>query len=208
MFRCFLIAVLLIAQTAVRAQTGIKYNQTDSLGRRTGQWVEKPGGGMGDDVAAEWGSYVEGRKVGAWYRYDREARVISIENFRAGVRHGEAKYFEDGVLSASGTYLGLRTQYKFDTVWVTDPITDVVSRRIIATDQGSLRDGTWRYYDPRTGRLTRVLKYVLDEVVDRRDMAIAPADSAWYRKQEQLLAPNQKRQYRLPRGRDGFSLTK
>src|SRR5690606_30255554 len=116
------------------------------------------------------------RKIGPWYRFDGDARVTAIENFRRGVRDGEAKYFENGALVTSGSFRGLNPDQKFDTIWVPDPIKDIEIKRVIPTERGSVRHGTWRYYDPRSGRLVREVEYVLDEVVDKKEFGIAPAD--------------------------------
>jgi hypothetical protein len=206
MFRILLIAVLLVCPLWGHAQSATVYNQNDSLGRRTGQWIDRFPARMGEDAYAEWGRYDQGRKIGPWYRFDGDARVVSIENFRRGVRDGEAKYFENGNLVTSGTFRGLNPDQKYDTIWVLDPVKDIEIQRVITTERGSVRDGTWRYYDGRSGRMIREVEFVLDEAVEKREFAIAPVDSAWYKKREAAMPHNQKRQYRLPRGRDSHSL--
>lgn len=199
-------ALFLFCSTQAIGQSGTIYNQQDSSGRKTGQWINRYPARMGEDAYAEWGSYTQDRKVGPWYRFDGDARVVSIENFRRGVRHGEAKYFESGALVTTGTFRGLNPDQKYDTIWVLDPGKDIEIQRVISTEQGSVRDGTWRYYDPRSGRLIRELEYVLDEVVEKKEFAIAPPDSAWYKKREASMPHNQKQQYKLPRGRESGSL--
>lgn len=208
MYRIILFALLTFGAYAATAQSSTQYNQTDSQGRRTGQWIEKFPARMGEDAYAEWGSYDQGRKFGSWYRFDGEANVTSIENFKRGVRNGEAKYFENGTLYATGNFRGLNPDQELDTIWVLDPVKDIEIKRVIKTDRGSVRDGTWRYYDSRSGRLIREVEYVLDEVVEKKEFAIAPVDSAWYKQREAAMPHMQKHPYRLPRGRDGFSLTK
>jgi antitoxin component YwqK of YwqJK toxin-antitoxin module len=202
MIRFFLGALFLLLAAGVRAQpSGTVYNQTDAQGRRNGQWIERFPARMGEEAFAEWGSYNEGRKFGPWYRYDGEARVVSIENFKRGVRDGEAKYFENGTLVVAGNFRGLNPDYKYDTIWVLDPVTDVEHKRVIPTEQGSVRHGFWRYYDPRSGRLIRELDYVLDEVVDKKEFSIAPVDSAWYKKREAAMPHMKNRFYKPPRGK-------
>lgn len=209
MFRFLFAALLCLAAPDLFAQTSTTYNQSDSLGRRTGQWINRFPAQMGEDPYAEWGSYDRGRKFGPWYRFDGNARVVSIENFRNGVRDGEAKYFENGTMVAAGAFRGLNPDQKYDTIWVLDPVKDIEIRRILPTEQGSLRHGIWRFYDARTGRLTREVDYVLDEIVEKKEFAIAPVDSAWYKKREADLPHIRGRESRLPRGRQGgYSITK
>jgi len=200
MIRFFLGALLLISAEA-NAQSEMAYNKMDSLGRRDGQWIERFPARMGEEAFADWGSYSHGRKFGPWYRYDAEARVTSIENFRRGVRDGEAKYFENGALVATGDFRGLNPDQKFDTIWVLDPVKDIEMKRVLPTESGSVRHGTWRYYDARSGRMIRQLEYVLDEVVDKKEFSIAPVDSAWYKKREAAMPHMQNRYYKPPRGK-------
>jgi hypothetical protein len=201
MFRFITIVLLLLSCMQAGAQSTV-FNQTDEKGRPQGQWVNKYPARMGEDAYAEWGSYDHGVKWGAWYKFDGDAQVTAIEHYRAGVLDGEAKYFEQGALTVIGHYRGLNPEYKYDTIYVTDPTTDTEVRRIVSTERGTLKHGTWRFYDPRTGRLVRELEYQLDEVVASQEFAVAPVDSAWYKRREAAMPHNQKHYYKPPRDKE------
>ncbi len=199
MIRILITACLLLSIWQARGQSSTEFNQTDEKGKPHGQWVIQQPARMGEPAYAEWGSYNHGVKTGPWYKFDGSEHVTSIERFRAGVLDGEAKYFENGALICVGNYRGLNPFSAYDTIYVLDPVTDVEVRKVVATDRGSLKHGIWRYYDPRTGRLTRELDYQLDEVIARQEFAVAPKDSAWYKARELAMPHKQKTFYKPPR---------
>lgn len=175
------------------------YNLQDDHGRPQGQWIIKYPEGMGEDPYSEWGSFDHGKKVGAWYRFDRDGQVTAIEHFRLGQRDGESKYFERGVLVCVGNFRGLNARYAYDTITVVDPVTDAETQRILPTESGSVKHGIWRYYDNETGRLSRELEYLLGDIIYKHDFAIATVDSSYYKKQESKMQMNQKHYYKPPR---------
>jgi hypothetical protein len=204
MVRLFFLLSFFLYITGVHAQstpTPAPVKQTDTKGKPHGQWLVMNPARMGEDAFSEWGTYDHGTKYGTWYKFDGEAQVTAIEHFKAGVLDGEVKYFERGRLVCIGHYRGLNPRYEYDTIFVTEPVTGEELRRIIPSDRGQVRHGMWSFYDAQTGRLEREVDYSLDEVIDRKDFAIAAVDSAWYQRRIQAMPHNQKRAYKPSRDR-------
>lgn len=199
MFRPAFFAALMLLSLQAFAQADTLLNRTDAQGKRQGQWFIRQPARMGEEAFTEWGSFDHGLRTGTWYRFDGQGDVKSIEHYRRGFLDGEAKYFENGHLACIGHYRGLNPGQDFDTIYVLDPVTDVEYKRVVSTDRGSVKHGLWRYYDESTGRLVRELYYVVDDVVSRKDFALAPADSAYYKRREAALPHHQKQLYEPPR---------
>jgi hypothetical protein len=203
MIRFIFLLFLSLYSTGVYAQSApvTPLNLTDAKGKPHGQWVVQTPARMGEDAFSEWGNYEHGIKYGTWYKFDGDAQVTAIEHFRGGVLDGEVKYFERGTLVCMGHYRGLNPKYQFDTIYITEPVTGQELRRIIPTERGQVKQGMWRFYDARTGRLEREVDYQLDEVRARQYFSIASVDSAWYQRHVQAMPHNQKRTYKPSRDR-------
>jgi hypothetical protein len=199
MIRVVFFACLLLCCLKAKAQAPTVLNQKDAKGKPQGQWLIQEPARMGEDAYSEWGTFDHGTRTGTWYRFDGEGEITSIQHYRLGALDGEAKYFEHGRLICVGHYRGLNPGRAFDTIYVMDPVTQIESRRVIPADRGTVRHGLWQYYDENTGRLVREIDYVVDEVIWRQDFAMAPIDSAYYKRREAAMPHNQKHYYKPPR---------
>ena len=204
--RCILlfIALLLPASHLLAQQadgTKTTLNQTDKKGRREGMWLIQQPERMGEDAYAEFGNYIAGQKFGVWYRMTPLEEIIAIEHYNRNVLDGEVQYYEQGRLVCIGHYLGLNPDQDYDTIFVTDPITQNEKMVRIATDRGTLKHGTWRYYDAATGRLAKEEEWSADELVDRKEFTISQFDSAYYQRRLKLMPHNQKHIYKPPPGK-------
>lgn len=192
-------ACLFLCASVAGAQTSEEFNKTDAKGKAQGQWIVRQPARMGEEAYSEWGTFDHGIRTGVWYRFDGEGEVTAIQRYKLGMLDGEAKYFERGRLVCVGHYRGLNPGRAYDTIYVVDPVTDQEYKRVVSTDLGSVKHGTWQYYDEATGRLVRELEYQVDEVVARQDFAIAAIDSAYYKRREAAMPHNQKHLYKPPR---------
>ncbi|PZF74219.1 toxin-antitoxin system YwqK family antitoxin [Taibaiella soli] len=180
------------AQNSTAADTGskINFNQTDAKGKRDGMWYIHQPARMGEDSYSEFGSYDHGIKFGKWYKTDNDGELVAIETFKNNVLNGEVKYFDKGHLYCVGHYRGLNPSQKYDTVMVVDPVTGAQSLVSVLAERGSLKHGTWQYYDPLTGRLEKEQEYQVDDLVYSKEFAMASVDSAYYKKKVQMLPHN------------------
>jgi len=183
----FLILALPTAAFAQEAERTEPLNARDAAGKPHGLWYIRQPARMGEPASTQWGMFEHGAKTGVWYTTDAEGELISTERFRAGLKHGEARYFERGRVLAAGPYLALNATRAWDTVWVTDAVTLAERRVPIRTERGSIRHGLWRFYDAESGRLVREVDYQADEAVYERTFLISAQDSSYYRQRAARL---------------------
>lgn len=173
-------------------------NKTDVNGKRHGTWLLTQPAGMGEEAYSEFGSYEHGNKTGPWNKLDHEGNVLAIENFKNDVLDGQVKYFEKGHLICMGVYRGLNPAREFDTVMVENPETGAQVLRVVPTERGTVRHGSWRFYDADNGRLTREEEYQIDELVYKKDFPLSKEDSAYYEKRNVKLPHGKKPYYQVP----------
>ena len=173
-------------------------NQTNKKGQRTGLWLVQQPERMGEEAYGEFGTYLNGRKTGVWYRMTNMGEVQAIEHYKDNLLDGEVKYFEAGRLVCIGHYRGLNPDQKYDTIFVMDPITQAEKLVRLPTDRGTLKHGTWRFYDPETGRLTKEEEWSVDELISRNEFTISKFDSAYYERRVKAMPHSQKRNYMPP----------
>ncbi len=181
----------LIAQAARPSFTEKPENRLDAQGRKQGLWLLRSSASKGEPGFIELGQFQDGRRIGPWYKIDGEGELVSMLNYRFGVLDGEAQYYEQGRLVATGHYMGLNPKNETDTFLVEDPVTGEQVWRYIATDRGTVRHGIWKFYDPLSGRLIEEQEYQLDSLIYQRDFPMSSADSLYFKKREQELPHNQ-----------------
>lgn len=165
-------------------------NRLDRYGRKQGVWLNEYPERMGEDPYVEFGSYSGDEKVGTWYKMDQHGGVTAIEQFAHNVLNGEVKYFDQGMLAVTGYYRGLNPAYAFDTLVVADAETGEEKLVTVSTDRRTVKDGTWRYYDPATGRLIREEVYQVDELLSQRSFGLSTQDSLYYSRRNAILPHN------------------
>lgn len=154
-----------------------KVNQFDAQGRRHGMWVNIVDKRKGEEAYKEAGEYIGGRKSGLWYKMDEAGNMVAIENYKWGVLDGESKYFENGQVMVIGRYRGLNPDVEVDTIMVEDPVTDVQTLVPVRSDVHSVRHGTWRYYNERTGNIARIEEYQVDDLIYEEEFLYTKEDS-------------------------------
>lgn len=161
--------------------SGDTVNRLDAKNNKVGKWLITKESKYGEEGFMEFGVYDKNNKVGTWKTYSLSGQIISIENFKAGRRDGEARYFDNGYLYCVGNFLALRAKYEYDTIMVEDPVTNVSKPVRIKTDVGSVRHGFWTYYTPGSKKIERVVEYQIDEIVYEKDY-ISKVDSIYLEK--------------------------
>ena len=199
-YLCFIVVIMLspLGLLAQEEKLPTTLNQYNKKGLKDGMWMTKMPERMGEEAYTEFGTYINGRKYGQWYRLDNLGDVVAIERFKNDVKDGEVKSFEQGRLVCIGNYLGLNPDQLYDTIYVMDPVTHYESPVRISSDRGALRHGNWRYYDPLTGRLIREEEWQVDELLTRQQFSITNSDSLYYDKRNKNL-PHMKKGTSKPR---------
>lgn len=165
-------------------------NRKDAKGKPDGLWYVSVGGVRGEPTTNTLGSYDHGEKTGTWYVSNERGDMISIENYKHNVKDGEAQYFENGRLTALGHYRGLNPAVPMDTFMLTDVITGEEKLMVIPTERGSVRHGTWRFYDDVSGRLIREEQYQMDQLIFSHEFRFSPVDSTYYEQRNRRLPHN------------------
>jgi len=200
LFSLQLLTVSLDAQTRP-PERDEKVNLYDEQGKKHGTWVTSTGPQKGEPAFSEFGRFEHGKKLGPWYKITREGELIAIEHFKNDLLDGEVKYYDRGKLYCSGHYHGLNPVQEFDTIVVIHPETYLESYRVVASDKGTVKHGTWKYFDPATGHTLREEEYQVDELVFRKDFGPAPADSAFIKKREMSLPHKKGKKAAAPPGK-------
>ena len=183
-FLILLIATESMAQckTFMLGVNGDTLNCVDQKGLKQGRWVIKVDDLRGERGYEEEGEYVNDKREGTWRRYSLEGDMIAMENYRWGSKNGKNVYFTMmGEPLREETWKAVNPQDPYDTVNVydvNDP-TKVVGTEIIKLEGFALKHGTWRYYDPMTGRIEKTETWFLDKPAKKTgdsDDDLAPID--------------------------------
>lgn len=179
-----------------------KANQYDENGKKHGVWWQAVACTDGEHNCHEWGYYDHGRKINQWIKMNGEGELLAKENYRNDALDGEVKYYDADHLTTIGHYRGLNPDNLYDTIVVVDPETGRERLQEIATDRGSLRHGSWKFYDEETGRLIKEEEYQVDELIYRKDYPVSKEDSTYYAQRNANLPHNKKTNYTPPPSRD------
>lgn len=192
--RLISVFLLLLMATAVTAQQlpdkkklKEKLNQYDSKGLKDGLWLNRMPEHKGEGAFNEFGNYYRGEKTGLWYKMNIGGDLMAIENYKRDFFDGQVKYFTNGQLTVVGTYRALNPDVVIDTIIVTEPVTGMQELVAVKADRGTVRHGTWRFYDEHTGRLEKVEEYQVDNLIYEEYFPMTKADSLYYEKRNQGL---------------------
>jgi hypothetical protein len=161
---------------------GDTLNCVDMKGRKQGPWVIKVESLRGERGYEEEGVYRDNMKMGIWRMYTLEGDLLAMENYRWGQRDGRNTYFNyTGQLMREEAWRAIDPKNPFDTVKIYD-VNDpsiVLGTKVIKVESLTVKHGTWKFYDPATGRIEKTEQWWMDrpkvdEVVDD----LAPIDVA------------------------------
>lgn len=146
---------------------GDTLNRVDMQGKKQGPWVVVVPELRGERGYEEEGYYENDKKTGTWRIYSQMGDKIGVENYRWGNKDGICQYFSlGGGLVREESWKAVNPDNPWDTVPVTDPDNPgKVLRYVVVKLEGfSLKHGTWTYYDPQFGTITKHEKYFLDKI--------------------------------------------
>lgn len=142
---------------------GDTLNIIDMEGRKQGKWlihVEPLRGNPGYD---EEGIFVNNRKEGLWRQFNLMGDLLAEEHYKWGNKNGICRYYTLYGLEREESWLAINPDKANDTVDVPDPADPNKVDRVVVKNTGhSLKNGTWRYFDPRSRQLVGSEKYILD----------------------------------------------
>jgi hypothetical protein len=143
---------------------GDTLNCTDLMNRKQGKWVVHVDALRGEPGYEEEGVYKNDLKEGSWRRYSLMGDLLAQENYRYGYKNGICRYFTLAGLVREESWKASNPDHPYDTVEVPDPINPYrVEMKLVKLEGHTVKHGTWNYYDPETGLITRTERYFLDQ---------------------------------------------
>ena len=136
-------------------------NAIDKKDLKQGKWVIKVGEVRGEPGYEEEGIFKDGKKEGVWRRYNLNGDLIALENYRYGGKDGSQQYFTMmGDLVREEGWKAYNPDAPYDTI----PIygtgnNEIIDYKIVKAEQYSVKHGSWKFYDPATGRLMKSETY-------------------------------------------------
>lgn len=168
---------------------GDTINRVDAQNHRQGRWVSYHPERYGDEAFYEIGYFLNNDKIGAWRAFTKDGVLMKEENYKNGRKHGEAKYYEQGHLICVGNYLALNARYKYDTIMVEDPDTELWKPVIIESRFGSVKHGFWTFYKPPSLEIEKIVEYQADEIIYENEY-LTKDDSVYLEKRIQHYPHN------------------
>ena len=171
----FLPVMACLLATAISAQNksykisakGDTINVVNAKGLKTGKWVNRVEALRGEPGYEEEGIYKDGAKEGPWRMYTLEGDLLGIENYKNGGKDGVQQYYTYlGDLVREESWRGYDPEHPYDTVAIYGTgSNEIVEYRIVKAEQYSVKQGTWRYYEPGTGILTKEEEWERNNIV-------------------------------------------
>jgi hypothetical protein len=149
---------------------GDTINAVDKKDQKQGKWIMHVPELRGEPGYDDEGIFKNGKKEGVWRRYNLNGDLIAIENYKYGGKDGIQQYYTMmGDLGRVESWKAYNPDAPYDTI----PIygtgsNEILSYKIVKAEQYSVKHGTWKWYDPNTGRMTR------SETYDRGFLPTAP----------------------------------
>jgi hypothetical protein len=153
---------------------GDTLNAVDMKGMKQGKWVMRYDEIRGEPGFEEEGIFENGRKEGLWRQYSLMGDLIAIENFKWGYKDGMSQYFNGlGELIREESWRALNPDKQFDTLDVEEVDNPDHFRSVIVKNEGAgIKHGTWKYYDPTSGFISKTETYILGKLeVDKKSKA-------------------------------------
>lgn len=145
---------------------GDTLNCVDAKGLKQGRWVIKIDDLRGERGFEEEGAFMNSKREGTWRRFSLEGDLMAVENFRWGNKNGKNVYFSPmGDPLREESWKAVNPDDPYDTVAVYDVAdpTKIVGTEVVKLDGFSLKHGTWRFFDPLSGRIEKTETWFLDK---------------------------------------------
>ncbi len=161
---------------------GDTLNCTDNADKKQGKWVVQMPPLRGEPGYEEEGIFKNNKKEGYWRRYSLQGDILAIENYKYGYKNGISQYFGLQGIVREESWRAVNPDHPYDTIKVFDVNNqDKYDLREVKVEGTAYKQGTWKYYDPQTGLITKTEEYAFDKVVDPftgRNVQAVIADSA------------------------------
>ena len=136
---------------------GDTINKIDKKGFKQGKYVLRTDELRGEPGFEEEGIYKNNTKEGIWRRYNLMGDPIGFETYLHGGKDGFQQYYSAlGELLREENWRGYNPDAPFDTIAIYGTgSNEIVDYKIVKAEQYSIKQGSWRFYEPVTGRLLK-----------------------------------------------------
>ncbi len=154
---------------------GDSLNCVDKQDRRQGRWVIHVDEVRGEPGYEEEGVYKDNRREGNWRIYSLQGDLSGMEFYKWGNKDGVCQYFGmNGSLLREEGWRALNPDKTYDTLQVEDVDHLDQYKTVIVKNEGvAIKDGTWKFYDPFTGMVSRTEVYTLGKLEGKSGPATA-----------------------------------
>lgn len=145
---------------------GDTLNGVDKTGKKQGKWVIRHDEVRGEPGFEEEGTYFDDRKEGVWRKFTLMGDQFAVENYHWGFKDGPSTYFNlNGEMIKEESWRAFNPDKVYDTIDVEDVTNpDHYTKVVIKNEGSSLKHGTWKYYDPAAGFITKTEFWVLGKL--------------------------------------------
>lgn len=157
---------------------GDTLNIIDKKGQKQGKWIIRYDEVRGEPGYEEEGIYKDNRKEATWRRYSLMGDLIAVENFRWGNKDGISQYYNKvGQLIREESWRAINPDKQYDTLDVEDVDRPGNYKTVIVKNEGAgVKHGTWKYYDPSSGMITKTEVYTVG-MLETGDKQVAASDT-------------------------------
>ena len=147
---------------------GDTLNAIDQNNKKQGKWVIHVDPLRGERGYEEEGIFNDDKKEGSWRKYTTTGDFIAVENYLHGDKDGLSQYLTPfGQLLREENWRAYNPDRPYDTI----PIygtgnNEILSFKVVKAVPYSIKHGTWKYYDPTTGRIIKTEEYEYNRLIN------------------------------------------
>ena len=158
---------------------GDTLNATDKKDQKQGKWVIHVAALRGEPGYEEEGVFKNDKKEGIWRRYSLSGDIVGVERYKFGGKDGAQQYFTPmGDIIREESWKAYNPDAPYDTIPVYGTgNNEILKYKIVKAEQYSVKNGSWRFYDPTTGRVVRSETYDRGVLVPQQDNTVANEDN-------------------------------
>lgn len=149
------------------SKKGDTLNRVDVKGREQGPWVIRVEESHGQPGYVDEGVFENAKRTGVWKRFSLQGDLVALETYKWGEKDGQCVYLAlSGKPVREESWRAVDPKNPYDTVPifdVNDP-TKITGTQIVKLEGTSVRHGSWKYYDERTGRLEKTETWIFDKL--------------------------------------------
>lgn len=141
-------------------ENGDTLNRIDDNNLKQGRWKIHINELRGEPGYDEEGNFLNNMKTGVWRIYDLYGLLKGKELYKWGNKNGLQQYLINGQVEREENWRAVDPDKKFDTIDVQDVYDhNKYEKKIIKINSYALPFGTWRYFDPESGRVIKTEDY-------------------------------------------------